>query len=314
MGIGGFIDIEINSNKKYHQNFLSFNYGRYAFEYILKIRDYKEVHIPYYTCEAIKETLKKLNIKFHMYEIDTDLKPIFKKEILSEGVGFLYTNYFGIMDSHIQKSYIKNLIIDNSQSFFSKDFENADSFNSIRKFFGVPDGSYAFVKNRKCNLYSKLKRDISFKNYIHLLKRADLGASSSFIEYVEYENSIKDKKMMKISFLTEKILKTIDYNYINTKRLNNFNYLADRLNEKNKLKFVLANEISPICYPFLCENKKLKQKLLENNIFVPTYWKSVLKECKKNSWEHYLANYLLPLPIDQRYDIKDMNKILKIIE
>ena len=41
---------------------------------------------------------------------------------------------------------ISNVIIDNAQAFYSKHQDRAYSFNSARKFFGVPDGAYLFGK------------------------------------------------------------------------------------------------------------------------------------------------------------------------
>ena len=55
----------------------------------------------------------------------------------------LYTNYFGICAKNIKelaKKY-KNLIVDNAQAFYMPKYGIA-SFNSLRKFFGVPDGSF----------------------------------------------------------------------------------------------------------------------------------------------------------------------------
>ena len=190
----------------YHKKGLKFNYGRYAFEYILNIRNYDILYIPYYTCGVIQETLQNLNIKYKFYEIDEYLKPANENIFIDKNVGFLYTNYFGILDKYINQLKIKNLIIDNSQSFFSKINPNYDSFNSVRKFFGVPDGAYAFIKDNNIELYENLETDTSYMNFSHLLKRADTGAKSGYLDFQHYENQIKDQGMMKMSILTNKLL------------------------------------------------------------------------------------------------------------
>ena len=77
----------------------------------------------------------------------------------------------------------------------------------------------------------------------------------------------------------------------------------------------------PFVYPLLVDNgEELKKKLISNRIYVATYWPVVLeKEYWKNElgvegpsdWEVYLAKNLVPLPIDQRYDLSDMEYLLK---
>ena len=313
MKIGGYFEIELNKTKGYHINGLKFNYGRYAFEYILKIRNYETLYIPYYTCGVIQEILQNLNIKYKFYEIDEYLKPTNENIFIDQNVGFLYTNYFGLFDYYINQLKIKNLIIDNSQSFFSKINPNYDSFNSARKFFGVPDGAYAFIKDNNIELYKNLEIDTSYMNFSHLLKRADTGPKSGYLDFQNYENKIKDKGMMKMSCLTNKLLNSIDYDKIQSKRIENFLFLKKKLKKKNMLKIDFDNISNPMCYPLLIENENIKEKLLEKNIFIPTYWKNVYKDTNQNSFEYFLTNNLLALPIDQRYNANDLNYIVELI-
>jgi hypothetical protein len=56
--------------------------------------------------------------------------------------------------------------------------------------------------------------------------------------------------------------------------------------------------------------------LIENKIFVAQYWLSI-KDWLKNedSYESYLVDNLIPLPIDQRYSKVDMDWIInKVID
>ena len=68
-------------------------------------------------------------------------------------------------------------------------------------------------------------------------------------------------------------------------------------------------------YPLLLNNGYLiKRQLIEKKVYVPTLWPNVLKDCFLDSYEYYLANNMLFLPIDQRYDCTDMQYMLNIIE
>jgi hypothetical protein len=58
---------------------------------------------------------------------------------------------------------------------------------------------------------------------------------------------------------------------------------------------------------------RLKSKLIQNNIFVPTYWPNVLKESSEGSAAYQLAENLICIPTDHRYDAADMERIVKLI-
>jgi hypothetical protein len=66
-------------------------------------------------------------------------------------------------------------------------------------------------------------------------------------------------------------------------------------------------------YPYWCEDKKLREKLITNKIYTPIYWPNVLDWSKKDSLENKMTKEIVYLPIDQRYNKEDMLKILKII-
>ena len=148
--IGGYFELELNRGVEYHKNAIKLNTGRNCLEYIIKTSGIQKIYIPAYTCNVIMEPIIKLKIKFEFYNIDENLEPIFNKD-LSVNEALLYTNYFGIKDKSVKKLariYKKKLIVDNSQSFFSKPYNILGTFYSPRKFFGVPDGGYLYCKKK----------------------------------------------------------------------------------------------------------------------------------------------------------------------
>ena len=58
----------------------------------------------------------------------------------------------------------------------------------------------------------------------------------------------------------------------------------------------------------------IKKQLISKKIYVPTLWPNVLDECPKESFEYYLADNLVLLPIDQRYSLDDMEYMLEQID
>ena len=66
-------------------------------------------------------------------------------------------------------------------------------------------------------------------------------------------------------------------------------------------------------YPFLAPIKGLREKLIENKIFVARYWPNVLDWTTKDDIEYLLAYQMQPLPVDQRYGEEDVEKLISLI-
>lgn len=311
--IGGYFSLELNNGKPYHKNAIELNTARNAFEYILRANKYQKVYLPYYTCEVMLEPLNKLNIPYEFYQIDKVFYPIFSKE-LKENEAFIYTNYWGI-NQHIVKilknRFGYNLIVDNSQAFYAKPLENTDTIYSARKIFGVADGAYLYCKNK---LKEEFPQDESYERMSHLLKRIDLTAGQGYEDFKINDKSLKKQSIKLMSKLTKAILASIDYDKVAEIRRDNFEFLHEKLKDINELKFELDSESVPMVYPFLIKRDVMKQKLIDNKIFVATYWPMVKEKAPTDSFERYLYDYLLPLPVDQRYNISDMATIVRYLK
>ena len=310
--IGGYFGLELNKGEEYHENAIKLNTGRNALEYILLVNNYKKVFLPFFTCDVLLEPLNKLNIEVAFYSINKLFEPVFDYSRVKEDEAFLYTNYFGLKDNYIKRLAVncKNLIIDNAQSFYSKPLQGIDTFYSPRKFFGVPDGAYLYC-NRQLDI--DLEQDISYNRFEHLLRRIDISAEDGYPYFKENDNSLSNQPIKEMSNLTQSLLRTIDYKKPIQIRKDNFNFLHKNLKESNKLNLDEFSFISPMVYPYWTENEKLKQRLLENKIYTPTYWPNVKEWSKQNSLENTLVNEVIYLPIDQRYGGDELKGVLDIV-
>jgi hypothetical protein len=313
--IGGYFGLELNQGmEEYHSGAINLNTGRNALEYILMVNSYNKLYIPFYTCGVILEPLLKLNIEYEFYSIDANLEPVFNYGNLKDNEGFLYTNYFGLKDDFILylTGICNNIIIDNAQSFFSRPLEGVDTFYTARKFFGVSDGAYLYSEHR---IAVELDFDDSSCRLGHLIKRIEHGVKNGYSDFLKTEEELKNEPIKQMSRLTNKILKSIDYNNVIKKRVHNFKYLMKELNSLNELKFELHDGFVPMVYPFLDANSsKLYSRLIGNEIFVAKYWPNVKEWVATDSFEYYLAENLLALPIDHRYEIEDMARIINLIK
>lgn len=311
--IGGYFELELyNETLPRSENLKLLNSGRNCLRYILKTNNTKHVYVPKYTCDAILEIIDSMGIKFSFY-------PITKRLEVKEAIHIrrneliIYTNYFGIKDeycNYLSTKYGDRLVIDSCQAFYFKPPIKGHTFYSPRKFFGVPDGGILFT-NKKVNEY--IPSCTSYQRFAHLLKRIDVGAEAAYADYLKNEKSFKNEPLCQMSPLTAKLLSNIDLNSAKKIRTKNFNFLHKHLNSINEFTAITETFEAPLIYPFMTNDKLIKQRLTENKIFTATYWPNVLEWCKKTDIEYNLANNLIPLPIDQRYGTEEMESIVGII-
>ena len=87
--IGGYFELELPNFSEYHRNAIRLNTGRNALEYILRVREYKRIFIPYFTCDVLLQPIRKLGLQFEFYRIDDNLEAMFNFE-KSGGCFFIY--------------------------------------------------------------------------------------------------------------------------------------------------------------------------------------------------------------------------------
>ncbi len=309
--IGGYFELETNKGEHYHPNAIRLNTARNCLEYILRAKRYGKIYIPKFLCDVLLEPMKKLGIDFEYYSIDEQLNPTFDKD-LRDGEAFLYINYFGLKQTTakiLADKLGQKLIVDNSQAFFEKPIEGIDTFYSARKFFGVADGAYVYTDRK---LEEDLEQDKSYERTSHLLKRVDLSAEEAYADFQQNENKLINQPILLMSKLTEKLLTSIDYEKVKTARKQNYKFFDDQLLGKNKLSLP-AGEAVPMVYPFRTGDPSLRQKLIDNKVFVATYWPNVVEADDHDSLEYLLAKQIIPLPIDQRYNVGDLARVRSLI-
>lgn len=316
--IGGYFSLElpIVQGSYIHEKGIHLNSGRNALEYILRsISDIQCLWIPYYTCDVVLEPLKKLDIPYRFYSVNEYLE--LTDEIdLGENEYLLATNYFGIKDAYIKElasRYGERLIVDNAQAFFAEPIEGIKTVYSPRKFVGIPDGGIAYMKNGFD--ISGLEQDISYDRCSHLLKRLDLGAEAGYADFRENSHQLMNQPIKRMSNLTWNLLQGIDFDSVKKQRRENFKQLHEALSCINRLYIPdMDNFACPMVYPFYTSDDMLKKRLIENKIFVATYWPNVLDWCKHGMLEHELASKVIAIPVDQRYENKDMRFVIEFIK
>lgn len=310
MEIGGFFELELKRGTEFHTSAVKVNSGRNALKFILRHGNFAKVYLPEYVCSSLQESIQDLGVDHELYPLDLNFTPIFRRS-LTAGESFLYVNYFGLYDHVVEslQAIHPDLIIDNSQAFFSQPSSGVESFYSPRKFFGVPDGGYAYSRFK----VNPVERDQSFSRCDHLVRRLDLDATSAYEHFQKNEEGFPGMPVRTMSRLTQRLLENIDYPEVIQSRRTNFLYLHDRFESINLLSIDLRSESVPMVYPLVVEKPGLREHLIDHQIYVAQYWPEVLRQSHRGSHAYYMTTHLVPLPIDQRYTTADMERIHELI-
>lgn len=311
--IGGYFSLELPLHEEYHKTAIRLNTGRNCLEYILRARGYKKVYIPYYTCDVVLEPFKKLGIPYEYYHVNIHLE-IRDEIVLKAGEALLYTNYYGLKQRYVEQLAVKvgnRLIVDNTQAFYAKPIPGIDTFYTCRKFFGVPDGAYLYTDKQ---LDVELEQDQSYERMLSLTKRIDISPVAGYQDFRDTSKALVGQPIKRMSRLTQRMMQGIDYDAVAKQRRANYQLLHEALGKENNVELPLEDDAVPMVYPYLVPVKGLREKLIENKVFVARYWPSVLEYTTPDDIDYLLAYQMQPLPIDQRYGEVEMNNIIKIIQ
>lgn len=313
--MGGYLPLELGNGEGFFKNIeetniLELNTGRAAIWCAVMSLDVKMVMVPYFYCPDIIQMLQTMDIEIIFYHIGEDLMPA-NINIDNKNFAIILVNYYGIIGREVvnYSKKFKKVILDQAHAFFHPPVMEDGVMNvySCRKFFGVSDGAYLIGKNIK---EFSLERDISYNRAVYLLKSIELGTNKAYLESKINETEI-GKRILKMSVLTKHVLQGVNYDLVAEKRKRNFEYLHDRFNDIQLLKIPDGDKV-PYVYPLML-NQGIHEKLVQHKVYVPILWNHIININEKDSFEYRYASKIMALPIDQRYDIKDLEYLLSLV-
>lgn len=318
--IGGFFGLELPEYGNFPQwhpgRGAAVNSGRRALEYILlHLGNVRRVHVPFYTCRTVLEPLERLRVPMVFYRIDERLE-LERLPELDEGECLLYTNYFGIKEKYVDllaSRYGGRLIVDNALALYSAPRSGTAALYSPRKFSGLPDGGIA-VMGEGAPLPEPEERDESLPDAAFLLEWLEHGPEGACDACERNEERLRNAPLKRMSRLTERLIRGIDYERARLRRMENFRFLHERLGPLNRLSVRLDSVSGPFCYPFWTAFPELRNVLVDEHILIPMLWPEVLEEAPACSLERKLALHLLPLPVDQRCGPQEMERMARTVE
>ena len=164
---GGYIQLDNFTGQEYYHGpqILALNSGRTALRFLIRAREIKNLLIPSFCCDTVREACEAEGISWEYYATGPDLRPKLAGigEIRSAGNErddgrdnfphpdqWLYlVNLYGILtDEEIQTihRHYPQMIADYTHAFFQRPLPDVDTLYSCRKFFGVADGAYVCLR------------------------------------------------------------------------------------------------------------------------------------------------------------------------
>lgn len=280
------------------------------------------LHCPVYNCwTTFDMAIKGLhNITVLAYKSPLELKRNISASKNTDIV--LLVDYFGVSD---YSSYLEAVndrcitIFDLAHSFVTQEYIKGLMglydyiFTSLRKMVPTPDGAIVFTyKNLQSDLQTQRKRkdpSIYWKTLTTISKYNKLDC---FIDRIGFkyrmfqmhEDSLSLNSYSKASmdlFFESNLTDMLQ------KRIKNYNELYNSgLSEKYNTCSIFKlrqKDIYPLYFPIKSKNPIALQKiLLMNKIYCPIFWPELEKDYQ-----------IIGLPIDDRYEVEHMQKIIKTL-
>lgn len=308
--IGGYLELDSYSLPLLHEKALALNSGRGCLEYLISQKNIRRIALPYFVCDVVTDTCRKMGVKLSFYHIGKDFLPVNAEP--AEDTYMYLVNFYGRLDEKQLLGFKEKyplLIVDNAQAYFSKPLDKVDTLYTCRKFFGVADGGFLYTDAPE----KALNQDESHERMGFVLGRYERPAGEFYAEASKNNDLYSEIPVMAMSKLTRNLLRAIDYEQVKKARTENYALLHKELGALNGLDIKLTE--GAYAYPLLLEKgAEIRKLLAEKKIFVPTLWPNVLKEMPEDSLEHNFAKNILPLPCDQRYGAEEMLYISEVIK
>lgn len=313
--------------------------GRTALEYIICdiVKHYKvnSVLLPSYCCHTMIEPFCRHNISVRFYDVYFDETNGLSAKVpeVQENEIFYYMTYFGfnqLMGSDLQKVK-KNctvLIEDRTHSWMSENTgcEADYSYISYRKWTGFDAialaskerGTFSEFPKAVHTEYSCMRRQASSMKRTYMY--SDIGEKQSFLDLFE-----KAEELLEIDYVgylptpeTMAALLMLDITYIAKIRRRNARVLVNALKDIPEIQLIFQtvndNEV-PLFVPILIrkDREELRKYLIENSIYCPIHWPQSMYHKGLSERAEELYKRELSLVCDQRYDLGDMERIIKYI-
>ena len=301
----------------------------------------KTVLIPAYTCQTVITPFEEAGWNCIYYSIKKNLRiDIQSLTTLIENFSptvLVVHPYFGMELNSQEETALQQIsekgikiVLDLTQCIFSKRRYPFITYTigSYRKWFPIPDGGFMERNTNTASISQPEKehndfteREIAamylrgqyFGNGEQRTKDISIKLSKA-ADHIAEEN-IKPHRMSQVSY---NLLQKEDKDHNQKCRFDNYSFLFYNICESSKIRKVCLdfNEVTtaPLYFTLFVENRSILQRLLaQDAIYAPVIWPVEDERVLINEEVKYIYDHILAIPIDQRYNESDMQRVTEII-
>lgn len=307
----------------------------------------RKVLLPDYLCLSVISAVEAAGIPYEFYQVrenlEIDYQSLFSK--IDETVGMIYViHYFSVPQprwivrrlQRIREKYGILLMEDITQALFSRDEERMGFGDyvvaSLRKWLPMTDGGLLAIRDGVKGAWEKPQLADAYDESVYrelLISVMRLQyANKPHLEkglYLDYEKKANasrytDLRPRHMTEASKHILTHADLDALANRRIENFNYLYERLQKVDSVR-ILSRPLDgqgnyvPFGLTVLTEDRDgMYRHLVENNIIPEIQWILPTDYYEPGEDARMLSQHNLMLQCDQRYSIPEMRYVADVIE
>ncbi len=313
-----------------------FDSGRSALRHFISFfQDADEFLMPEFICRSVTDCFQRDKIRFYKlnHDFSADLESLGSMINGHTRVLFLM-HYFGAVRPRDELLRIREFADDNgliivedtTHSIFSESCTIGDyQVCSIRKWIPVPSGGVLYSGEDPMRMFDRIDHERSTDNsrtYGMVLK--DLFLKTGFDCNEEYRKIFrecedrldKQKDIYLLSDLSRYIASCVDVKALKRSRVRNYDLLKTELGKRGIEPVVkLREDDCPLVFPIKVNDRDdLRSFLMDNRIYCAVHWPFDGEKRNERCFAAECAEKLISLPVDQRYDEKDIIYLVETMD
>ncbi len=299
----------------------------------------KRVLVPAYTCQTVLYPFQQEGWAIEYYNITNQLR-IDTEDLWSKYEAFkpnlcIAHPYYGADLNQLELKSLAALkdqgcilVEDLTQCVFSTQYSKIFDYftGSYRKWFPIPDGAFLIGKNlsqeekeENQEFVQAMADAMYLRGTFHQTGDVNVKDISRRVCNIAIGHISGAIVPHKISDLSMTLLSKIDVEATKKQRFTNYKYLYDNLHGGNDCFPVERNfeelTCSPLFFPIYVKDRPaLQKKLAQQEIYAPVLWPVHTDTVLINEGIKRIYDEILMLPIDQRYGVEDMKRMIEVIK
>ena len=300
--------------------------------------------VPDYICPVVPQTLSEGGARPKPYHWHTPWMPDLSQldRLLDNAAGIIIPFYMGLAPASQLWELLSNrslvVIEDRCQCVGSfpapNDLQGSYAIGSFRKWMPTPDGAYCVKRDgaaplpigspdTKLVLARMAAALVKQTRSLDLPLGVDRDVEQAYIELFRLGETWSEfpVKPKPASSVAGYLIRNANFDMICARRIANQTWLAKHLAAKDEVRILepepglLEKQNVPLlAMPVTCSNREaIRRRLASQNIYCPMHWVD-------GDWTGLggvaadLAESVLSIPIDQRYELEDLQRIVEVLE